>query len=358
MNAVDSKSKLSLFTCGPEDTIRRVMEVINCNSHEIAFVVDEGNRLVGTISDGDIRRALLAGDGLHSKARAVMNTQFRSVGELESRDAVLDLMIATQIRQIPILNLDGILQGIHFLQDFVGPAERRNPVLVLAGGRGRRLGNITETIPKPMVKVAGRPILERTVLQLVGQGFKQITLAVHYKAEVIQDYFGDGSRFGAQISYIHESTPLGTVGSLGLFRPSGSEAILMMNADLIADIDFCALVDFHKQRESDLTIAGARHTYSVPFGVLSVSGDRLMRIDEKPDYHHLISTGVYCVSPKMIDLVPASRPVGADEWITLAIESGQRVHVYQDVGEWMDVGTPRDLEKARGTDSISSQISF
>src|SRR5512146_1236653 len=229
--------ELNEFVIRHTQTIRDAMQTITDNSREVVLVADAEERIVGIITDGDIRRGLLAGLTPESPASEVMTTNYVSVGIDADRASVLDLMKARRIRHVPVVDVQHRLLGVHFLEVLLGTAEKPNSAVIMAGGEGRRLRPLTDRLPKPMVAVAGRPILERIVLQLVGYGICHIYISVNYLAEMIVDHFGDGSHFGCAIEYLREREPLGTGGPLSLLPHPPEHPLIVMNGDLVTQID-------------------------------------------------------------------------------------------------------------------------
>lgn len=331
-----------------QDSLLAAMRCITDNRREVALVVDDGGRLAGVITDGDIRRGLLAGLGTDTAAEKVMTSEYTAVGLESDRAAVLDLMKARSIRHVPVVDADRRLLGIHFLQDLISPIDRPNAAVIMAGGQGVRLRPLTEHIPKPMVRVAGRPILERIVLHLVGHGIRQVYLAVNYKAEMIEEYFGDGSRFGCAISYLHETQPLGTGGPLSLLPQPLRDPVIVMNGDLVTQVDVSELLDFHAAHNVVATVAARPYEVEIPFGVIREDAGRLVGIEEKPSTYHLINSGVYVLGRDAVDRVPKGTFFPITCLFEKLLEQRAAVGVYTLKGDWTDVGRHEELRRARG----------
>ena len=316
--------RLSKLVIRPRATLLDGLRAINDGRSGIAFVCDAAGRVLGTVADGDIRRALLAGKTLDSKCLdSTMHQDFLAVDESAGRAEVLDLMRAREISQVPILDGAGHLIGLHLMRELIGNEERTNWALILAGGRGSRLGPLTETTPKPMVTVAGRPILERLVLHLVGWGIRRIFLSVNHLAEVIENHFEDGGRFGCQIEYLREEVPLGTGGPLSLLGRSPTEPLLVMNGDLVTQVNVGRLLDFHSCGGYSATFGVRPYAVEIPFGVAEVHDGRLVGLREKPTIQLLVNAGIYVLAP------------------------GARVAAFSIEDEWADVGRTEELRKAR-----------
>lgn len=325
------------------------MAAIDRGGHGITFVTRAPGDVVGTVTDGDIRRAVLSGEALASCCiERIMNRSFVSVGREASRAEVLDLMRARDISSVPVLDAQRRLVGLHLLRELVGGETRPNWAFILAGGKGTRLRPITEHIPKPLVTVAGRPILERILLHLVGNGFQRVFLSVNYLAEMIEDRFGDGSAFGCRIDYVREKMPLGTGGSLRLLPEAPSHPVLVMNGDLVTQFDVGRMLAFHDKGGYAATIGVRPYQTQIPFGVVEVEVDRLTGIREKPTVEMLVNAGIYVLSPSVLPLVAGSEEFPITDLFTSAIAAGLPVgaHVIED--EWLDVGRHDELQKARG----------
>jgi dTDP-glucose pyrophosphorylase len=341
-------ANLDKLVIGHAGSIRDAMQLITDNWRELALVVDDAARVIGVVTDGDIRRGLLSGLTLDAPVSAVMTKQYISVGQDSDRASVLDLMKARSIRHVPIVDAGQRLLGVHFMQDLIGATERHNAALVLAGGQGVRLRPLTEHMPKPMVRVAGRPILERIVLHLVGFGIRQVFLSVNYKAEVIEDYFGDGSRFGCEITYLHEPEALGTGGPLSLLPQAPAHPLIVMNGDLVTQVDIPELLDFHRAKKAVATIAARPFEVEIPFGVIREDGGYLSDIEEKPSSYHLINSGVYVLGREAIELVPKNTFFPITDLFAKLVAQKLPVGVYTMKGDWIDVGRHEELRRARG----------
>jgi dTDP-glucose pyrophosphorylase len=324
------------------------MVTLDRGARQIALVVDADGRLAGVLTDGDLRRALLGGAGLADPLEPRMSRRFVAVGERDGRAEALDLMLARRISAVPVVDDAGRPAGLHLLHEYVQPVERPNWAVVMAGGRGVRLRPLTDDVPKPMLPVAGRPILERIVLHLVGHGIRRVFVSVNYLGHVIEDHFGDGSRFGARIEYLHETDPLGTAGSLALLPERPDLPVLVMNGDLVTSADVGRLLDAHAAGRDVATVGVRRYLHTVPFGCVERDGDRLVALEEKPTMSREVNTGIYVVEPALLDRVPAGRPSSMPDLLEGALDRGEPVGVFDLEGDWIDVGQRDQLERARG----------
>lgn len=342
--------ELSTFLLPLESCLLDAMRAIDINGKEFVLVVDQTGKAVGIVTDGDLRRGLLAsGCDFSLPVEKVMKRQFTFVSSEMSRSHVLDMMRAREIRQIPILNDQGRPVGFHFLNELTGNFVKPNHAVIMAGGKGTRLYPLTKNCPKPLLPVAGKPILEHLVLHLVGHGIRAIWLSVNYLASMITDYFGDGSKFGCLIKYLHEETELGTGGALSLL-PQMEHPMLVLNGDIMTQVNVTGLLEYHQNSGAAATVCMKQHHYEVPFGVVAVKDGYVNEILEKPVYHYLVNAGIYVLSPSVLPLIPRNCAIGMPSVLELVSDSGGKVAAYESPGDWLDVGRPSELNKARGVE--------
>lgn len=341
---------LASLCVAPGATIFDVFAALDRGGCEIVFVVDERQKVLGTISDGDVRRGILRGVELRAPggATAVLHQNFVSVDRAASRADVLDLMRARGVSQVPILDDAGHLVGIHMLRDILGAAARPNAAVIMAGGQGMRLRPLTVDVPKPMLSVAGRPILERLVLHLVGSGIRQIYISVNYLSHVIEKHFGDGSSFGCSITYLHEDEPLGTGGALSLLPSPPTAPILVMNGDLVAQPDIGEILVAHEALEAIATLCVRPYRVDVPYGVADAVDGRLVALREKPSEEISINAGIYVLSPSAVAMIPRGVFYPITKLFEQCLADGKSVATHRLQGEWIDVGQHDELRKARG----------
>ena len=335
-------------------TIRDGIQALQAGGANIALATDDDGVLVGVVTDGDIRRAWLAGHALSDPVAPLLQTAPLTVTPGESRTSVLELMQARGISQVPIVDGLGVLHGVHLVRELLGQNPRPNVALVLAGGRGTRLQPVTNSIPKPMVDVAGRPILERIVTHLVGFGINRIILATGYMGEVIEAHFGDGTQFGCSIDYLRENPerPLGTGGPLAFLsdvEPGIAAPVLVLNGDLVTQFDVGSLLQHHDLSGAVATIGVVAYAHEVPFGVLTTSASgAVMAITEKPLRLEIVSAGIYALQPSVLASIPRGEYQPITRILSQCIERGQRVLTWDCEQDWIDVGRPQDLARARG----------
>jgi dTDP-glucose pyrophosphorylase len=328
-------------------SIRDAMRALDAGAGQIALAVAADGRLAGVVTDGDLRRALLAGADLDAPVGPILTREYVSVRSGEGRADVLELMRARRIGAIPVLDAAGRPVGLHLLHAFLEPVERTNRAVVMAGGQGVRLRPLTETVPKPMLRVAGRPILERIVLHLVGSGITRISISVNYLGHLIEEHFEDGSRFGAHIDYLREEHPLGTAGALGLLPEPPTEPLLLMNGDLVTDADVGGLLDAHVASGAVATIGVRRYLHAVPFGCVERAGDRVIRLEEKPVVEREVNSGIYVLDPAAVARVRPGVPLSMPDLIEEILAAGSLVAAFEIEDDWIDVGQREQLDRAR-----------
>jgi dTDP-glucose pyrophosphorylase len=341
-------SLLDSLTIPIEATIRAAMQAISANGREVILLRETNGRIGGLITDGDIRRGLLRGLTLDSAAREVMTKDFLAVSPNSDRATVLDLMRARSIQHVPVLDAAGRLVAIHFLSALIGAAPKPNVAVIMAGGKGTRLRPLTETLPKPMVQVAGRPILERIVLHLVGYGIRHIYLAVNFLGEKIESHFGNGSAFGCRIEYLRETVPLGTGGALALLPKPIEHPVLVLNGDQITQINIANCLEAHSRNGAMATLAVGPHHVDIPYATVTAREGKLIALEEKPTVHFLVNRGMYVLDPDVLALVPKDQDFPITDLFARLISENKPVGVYYSDEEWIDVGHPNDLQRARG----------
>jgi dTDP-glucose pyrophosphorylase len=328
-------------------TVRDAILAIEKGGIRVAVATDGDNRVIGIMTDGDARRAILSGS-LESPLDPLLNRRFTSVEPSVSRAEVLDLMQARKMDQIPIVDARGVLRGMHLLRDVISLETRPNWAVIMAGGRGSRLGSLTDELPKPMVRVAGRSILERLVLHLVGHGLERIFLSTNYLGHVIEEHFGDGARFGCAIEYLREERPLGTAGGLGLLPTRPEHPLLVVNGDLVTQANIGSMLDFHERGKQAATVAVRPYFHTVPFGCLELDGHDVTQIEEKPRISKVINAGMYVLSPRALELVPRGEACTMPGILEACLARRERVCAFEIEEDWIDVGQRDQLKQARG----------
>lgn len=330
----------------PMASIRAAIGAIDSGGARIVLVADERGKLLGTITDGDVRRGLLRGVSMDTPAAEIMQKQFKSVHASEDRDSVLSALRRFKVEQMPILDAHGVIIGLQTLDELVEPARRSNWVVLMAGGMGQRLRPLTDECPKPMLRIGDRPLLETIIDQFTNQGFDQFFIAVNYLGAQIRDYFGDGSRWNVSIRYLHEDMRLGTAGALSLLPETPSEPVVVMNADILTRVDFVRLLEFHRANHSLATMALREYVQRIPYGVVQFEDVMLKSIEEKPSVRHFVSAGVYVLEPAVIATIPRGEMHDMPQIFDSVLADGGRSAVFPIHEYWIDIGRLEDFERA------------
>jgi len=331
---------------GRRTTLREALVKINEAGTQMALVVDSDRRLIGTLSDGDVRRGFINGLNVDDPVERAMNSSPRTLSANEGRDAVCSLMKRFGIHQIPIVDRDGVVVGLEIVDDFFVPAIRDNWIVVMAGGLGSRMKELTEATPKPMLKVGSRPLLETILRSYVDQGFRHIYLAVNYKAEIIESYFRDGQSIGAQITYLRETKRMGTAGALSLLQERPHAPLIVANGDLLVKHDYVQMIEDHLASDAAATMAVREYEFQIPYGVVQEEEGAIQGIEEKPVHRSLVSAGMYVLSPEVLELVPPESFMDMPTLFDEVIARRMRARCHRVSGYWMDVGRMSDYEKA------------
>lgn len=342
-------SQLEKIFVAPGATVRAAIESIDAAAIEIALVVDVDRRLLGTVSDGDVRRALLAGVSLDDAVDEIVHRDPVTAPEGIDTRQLLALMTSRGIDQVPLLR-DGIVVDVAFIRHLVGagtaPAAD-HPVVLMAGGMGTRLRPLTENTPKPMLPVGDRPLLERLLGQVRDAGFSRVLIAVNYRAEVIEEHFGDGSALGVQIDYLHEREPLGSAGALKLAGTELDQPFVVMNADLLTNVNLTALMRFHCEERNAVTVGVRQYALELPYGIAELDGTKILALDEKPTHTFFVNAGIYAVDPSAVALIDdETGRFDMTDLIAAAIASGLRVGGFPIREYWIDIGQLADYERA------------
>lgn len=329
----------------PTETIQEVLKVIDGEALQLALVVDDDNRLLGTATDGDIRRAIIKGLPMSHPISDIMFTTPTYVDSSISRAQVLELMNAKQLHSIPILD-DGIVVGLETIHRITQKTKYDNPIFLMAGGFGTRLKPLTDNCPKPLLKVGDKPILETVLLRFVKSGFHNFYISTHYLPEMIREFFGDGSKWGVTISYVHEEEPLGTGGALGLLPKDLSDLpIIMMNGDVLTKVDLGSLLEFHNENNAVATMCVREYEYQVPFGVIESEGHNIKSMVEKPVQRFHVNAGIYVVGRKIIDSVGKNEVVDMPTLLERFLKQGVMKYPFYEY--WLDIGRIDDFHRAQ-----------
>lgn len=330
----------------PDATIQQAISNLNQVAIKIVMVTNSDGVLEGTVSDGDIRRGLLKGLDLHSPITDVIHRNALVVPPELGRELVKQLMAANKIHQIPVVDVQRRVLGLHLWDELTTPSTRPNLMVIMAGGMGTRLRPHTENCPKPLLPVAGKPMLEHIIDRAKLEGFNHFVLAVHYLGHMIEEHFGHGERLGVQIDYLREQSPLGTAGALGLLNPLPDAPFVVTNGDVITDIRYGELLDFHMRHTAAATMAVRVHEWQHPFGVVQMQGVEIVGFEEKPITRSHINAGVYALDPTALGVLTSDAQCDMPTLFARLHAKSQRTVAYPMHEPWLDVGRPDDLAAA------------
>jgi len=330
------------------DSIREAIQVLNEQSLQIALVVNESDQLVGTVTDGDIRRGLIKRCGMDTSLDEIMFTSPTLATLEESKEDMLYKMSGAGIMQIPIVDENKHVIGLETIQHLLEKKRIDNPVFLMAGGFGARLQPLTDHMPKPLLTVGNKPILETILDQFIAAGFHNFYISVHYKAEMVRDHFGDGKNWGVTINYIYESEPLGTAGALGLLPDDLPDMpILMMNGDLLTKVNFLDLLKFHVDSGGEATMCVREYDFQVPYGVIIENDHKVADIVEKPIHKFFVNAGIYVLSPKLIKEVDGNNYLDMPHMLQEHIDADGQVNMFPVHEYWLDIGQMEQFEQAQ-----------
>lgn len=327
----------------PNVTLHQAIRNLNQVAIKIVLVVNEAGVLEGTISDGDIRRGLLKGLDLNSPIASVVHRNALVAPSEMGRDMVMQLMVANKIQQVPVVDEHHHVVGLHLWDQITTQPMRPNLMIIMAGGMGTRLRPHTKKCPKPLLPVAGKPMLEHIIDRAKLEGFNHFVLAVHYLGHMIEEHFGNGERLRVQIGYLREQAPLGTAGALGLLNPAPEAPFVVTNGDVITDIHYGELLDFHMRHAADATMAVRVHEWQHPFGVVQTKGLDIIGFEEKPVTRSHINAGVYALNPAALDLLGEDSHCDMPTLFERLHGEAKRTVAYPMHEPWLDVGRPDDL---------------
>jgi dTDP-glucose pyrophosphorylase len=346
----------------PDALLSDVVRKIENSRRRIAVVVSSDGRLLGTLTDGDVRRCLLGGGTLQTPAVEAMNHNPITAEVGSPTGYLMDLMKRGNVMSIPIVTSEGHFVRIIHLNDLdleekeISKETGFEIAVIMAGGEGKRLHPVTKTIPKPMIKICGTPLIERQVLRLAKAGIKQIYISLNYLSQIIEDHFGDGSAFGIRICYLHESNKLGTAGALSLLPKQLQRPIIVINGDILTTSDFISLYAYHKDNNAVVTVAAVDYRVNIPYGVIRAYGSSVTGLEEKPSQRFLCNAGIYAMSPDAIDLIPSETYYNMTDLIGDCLTNNLEVAVFPVHEYWSDIGTHDDLKKARAVFSNISKL--
>lgn len=332
----------------PTMPLREAIAALNQGGLQIAVIVDEERRILGTLTDGDIRRALLRQVNLEAPVADVMARQPRTAAAGSTKEAVLRLMERHQLLQVPLIDAQRRVVGVETLHGLLHGRRKQNAVFLMAGGFGKRLQPLTDNCPKPLLPIGDKPILEIIIENFVSFGFHRFFISTHYRPEMIRERIGDGSRWGIEIEYVHEDEPLGTGGALGLLpRDRIQEPMFMMNGDLLTNLDFNKLLDFNASHDGIATMCVREYEHRVPYGVIASDGVRVTSMTEKPTFRHFINAGIYVLSPEILDHVTRGQRIDTPTLLEQQMAAGRAVNMFPIHEYWLDIGRMEDFKRAQ-----------
>jgi len=327
-------------------TIYEALQIINNGALQIAIIVDENNALIGTITDGDIRRALLNKISLNSSIESIIFKTPTTAKITDTKENILKLALAKKLHQIPIIDENQKIIGIQRIDELIKPKEKTNKIILMVGGLGTRLRPLTENTPKPMLKVGNKPILQTIVEKFAEYGYTNIVMCVNYKSHVIQDYFEDGKEFGVNIEYILEEQRMGTAGALSLLKEKPTEHFFVMNGDLLTNINFEHLHQFHIINNAIATMCVREYEFQVPYGVVNIENSKITSIKEKPVHSFFVNAGIYMLSPEILDYIPQNQFYDMPTLFEKLIEQKQNAISFPIREYWLDIGRIDEYNKA------------
>lgn len=328
--------------------MQTAIEVLNNEALRIVMVVDDEGRLVGTVTDGDIRRGLIKSMTMETLVSKFMFKSPTVATENHSKEAIFSVMKAKGLMQIPIVDDDYRVIGLETLKHYIERHRYDNPVFLMAGGFGTRLSPLTEHTPKPLLKVGKKPILETILDQFIAAGYHNFYISIHYKAEMVREHFGDGSNWGVSINYVHEYEPLGTAGALGLLPSDLPDLpIIMMNGDVLTKVGFKNLLEFHLEHSGEATMCVREYDFQVPYGVIEAKDNRIMSITEKPVHKFFVNAGIYVLNPSILHTIDGTTYLDMPHFLSTKINQGSQINMFPVHEYWMDIGQHEQYEKAQ-----------
>tara|TARA_E500000178_G_C16990399_1_gene740489 strand:+ start:295 stop:1338 length:1044 start_codon:yes stop_codon:yes gene_type:complete len=338
--------KIDKIKISKHATIKQALKIISEGSFRIAIVVDKKDKLLGILTDGNIRRGFLKGLNINSSIKSIIFKKPIVAKKNDSKEKLLQLAISKKIYQIPVVDRNGKAIGVHVLDELIAPKDKSNKVVIMAGGKGMRLRPLTKNIPKPMLKIGNKPILQTIVERFRESGYKNLVMCVNHKSSIIKNYFGNGIKFGVNIEYINEKKKMGTAGALSLIKTELTKPFFVINGDLMINLDFEKMLDFHNENNSKATMCIAEYNLELPYGEVKLNNENIKSIEEKPIHKIFVNAGVYILDPKCIKLVPKKfydmpslfKKIIASKKKTISFP----IHEY-----WVDIGRFDDYKRAK-----------
>ncbi|NNE89458.1 MAG: CBS domain-containing protein [Silicimonas sp.] len=338
---------LKSLTIDAKTSIREALGAIDRSKRQIALVVDDDGKLVATVTDGDVRRGILSGVDMDGPVSQVMHEAPTTITQGAPDAEARRLIRERKLQHVPVVDREGRLVDLETVSDLFGVRPNDTRVVLMAGGLGTRLRPLTETTPKPMLTVGGKPLLEQILGVFANQGFWKISISVNYRREIVQDYFGDGAKFGVDIDYIEEDQAMGTAGALSLLKRRPEAPFIVMNGDLLVNLQFSELLSFHRDTGAAGTMVVREYEHQIPYGVVRSVNNLMTGIEEKPTERYFVNGGIYVLSPEALDHVVAGTPLDMPSLLTQLSSADRKVGVFPLRDYWRDIGQMDDLEAAR-----------
>lgn len=345
---MDTIHPLSEILIPATATLREALAAIQSGEMKITVIVDSDRKLLGIVTDADTRQAILEGIGLDEPVTRVMNTDPLVAKVGTDRRQMFAMMRRARVMLLPVVDDSGKVTRIETFFEAFHLGERSNTVVLMAGGRGRRLAPLTQARPKPMLQVGTKPILETILDSFSEFGFRDFRIAVNYKADLLEAYFGDGSKWDVNISYLREDRSLGTAGALTLLEKRPTKALIVMNADILTKVNFVDLLKFHDHESAAATMCVREHTVVIPYGVVATEGARVTSIEEKPSHNTTIAAGIYVLEPRVLDLIPPDTNWDMPDLLHALLDAGEKIAGFPVKDYWLDIGHMDDFVRANG----------
>jgi dTDP-glucose pyrophosphorylase len=329
-------------------TIKQALQIIDAGAIKFAIIIDADDLLLGTITDGDIRRAILDGKGLEHSIEEVYFKRPTTVTVNSTKEEIINICTSKKIYQIPVVDNEGKVMGVKIFDELLKPKTHKNKVVLMVGGLGTRLRPLTDETPKPMLPVGGKPILQTIVEKFASYGFVDIVMCIGYKSQVIQDFFEDGAKFGVNIEYILEEKRMGTAGALSLLseEQKPKEPFFVMNGDLLTNVNFESMLEFHLQNEAKATMCVREYDFQVPYGVVNIQNGEIKSIEEKPTHQFFVSAGIYMLDASILDMIPNDEFYDMPTLFEEMIKREDKTVSFPIREYWLDIGRIDEYEKA------------
>ena len=328
------------------DTIfETALRTINTGGLQLCLVVSKEGKLEGMVTDSDVRKALLKGISLDQTVKVIMNRSPIVVNEVINDNDVYQLMIINHIFHLPIVDNSGKLIGLHVAEQLQREIDRNEALVIMAGGRGKRLIPLTDNCPKPMLPIKGKPILQHLIERARNNGFREVFISVNYLSKVIIDHFGDGSKFDISIKYLHEKEPLGTAGALAMLPETIKKRnIIVTNGDVITDVAYSDIIEQSTKESADGLMSVKIHEWQSPYGVINSIGSQIESLAEKPKYQFQINAGIYVIGPRLIRLVRNNVYLDMTDLFKEGLSKGLNLRIFPLHESWIDIGRHSDYK--------------